>query len=371
MSTFKVAPTIIQCDTFENFAKEYALGKDDLILTNEFIYDPFIKPLKLDCPVIFQEKYGAGEPSDEMIDGVLSEFGSFDPKRIIAVGGGTVIDIAKVMTLSGGASCADYFTRAVPLNKTRELYCVPTTCGTGSEVTNISIAELKKLHTKFGLADAALFPDYAVMIPDMLKTLPYKFFATSAIDALVHASESYLSPKADVCSELFSVKAMEMIIPGFMQIAAEGPEARMNKLSDFLVASNFAGIAFGNAGCAAVHAMAYPLGANYHVAHGETNQQMFMVVFKKYHEMNPTGKIAKLEKIYADLMNTTTDNIWDKVDELLDKVLTKPRLSGYGMKEEEIPVFAQSVLDNQQRLLANNYVELDFDTLCELYTARF
>ena len=99
-----------------------------------------------------------------------------------------------------------------------------------------------------GLAVDEIYADRAVLIPELLTGLPYSFFSTSAIDAFIHAIESYVSPKATLYTQMFSMKAMEMIIEGFQKIAEHGEEYRMNLLDDFLTASNLAGIAFGNAG---------------------------------------------------------------------------------------------------------------------------
>ena len=151
---------------------------------------------------------------------------------------------------------------APELPKRRELVLIPTTCGTGSEVTNISILNRTRLGTKMGLVGPAMYADAAVLIPQLLEGLPFGVFATSSIDALVHAVESSLSPKATPYTKLFGYKAIEMLIRGYQTIAREGREARLPLLEDFLIASNYAGFAFGTAGCAAVHAMSYPLGEN-------------------------------------------------------------------------------------------------------------
>ena len=117
-----------------------------------------------------------------------------------------------------------------------------------------------------------MYAESAVLIPELLEGLPFGVFATSSIDALVHAVESSLSPKATAYTKLFGYKAIEMIIKGYQKVVKEGKEVLPGLMSDFLIASNYAGIAFGTAGCAAVHATSYPLGGKYHVAHGESNR---------------------------------------------------------------------------------------------------
>lgn len=364
-------PTIIKsADTFQEFAGSEKLGPKDLIITNQFIYEPFIEPCKLDCQVLFQERYGAGEPNDEMIDAIRKDIPE-DTQKVIAVGGGTVIDIAKVLTFTGDWSTEDIFMGRVIPTKLRHLLVIPTTCGTGSEVTNVTICELKKLKTKKGLALDSMYADEAVLIPEMVGTLPYKFFATSSIDALIHAVESYVSPKAIAHSEAYSEKAIKLIVSGFRYVRENGADSWTDKGADFLIASNLAGIAFGYAGCAAVHALSYPLGGTYHIPHGEANQLMFAAVFKKYKEKAPVGKINRLEEILAEILGTTPEQALDALYELMEVVLKRKDLKEYGVKEEELITFTDSVIEGQQRLLKNNYVSLDRDDMIEIYKSCY
>ena len=207
--------------------------------------------MNLGCDVLYQEKYGAGEPTDVMAEAIARDMNP-NAKRIIAIGGGTIIDIAKILALDSILPIEDLYDGKLPIKRTKELVLVPTTCGTGSEVTNIAILALTRRHTKKGLANDCMYADSAVLVPELLKGLPFKFFATSSIDALIHAMESSLSPKGNATLRLFGYKAISMILNGYKEIAARGPEARMDYLEYFLLASNYAGISFGNAGCAAV-----------------------------------------------------------------------------------------------------------------------
>ena len=210
-----------------------------------------------------------------------------------------------------------------------------------------------------------------MLIPELLKDLPFKFFATSSIDALVHAVESSLSPKATESTKLFGYKAIEMILKGYKEIEKNGHDARLPLLSDFLLASNYAGIAFSIAGCAAVHAMSYPVGATFHVAHGESNYAMFTGVLKNYLEIKKDGEIAKLNRFMADILGCDTAHVYDALEKLLNCLIVKKPLHEYGMKKEQIAEFADSVIANQQRLMANNFVFLDRDRLIKIYTELF
>ena len=262
----------------------------------------------------------------------------------------------------------DLFDKKVSFIKDKELIIVPTTCGTGSEVTNISIAEIKSKHTKMGLASDELFANQAVLIPELIKGLPFKFFVASSIDALIHGIESFVSPKASVYTELFSVRAIEMIMKGYMEIIEKGEDHRQNLLKEFSTASNYAGIAFANAGVGAVHAMSYPLGGVYHVAHGEANYHLFTEVFKMYNKKNPNGKIKEINALLANILGLKDgEDVYKEIENVLNKLLMKKPLKEFGMKEEEIELFTDSVIETQQRLLVNNYVQLSRQEMIEIY----
>ena len=322
--------------------------------------------------------YVEPEPSVETVEkGAEMMREEFEPDTIIAVGGGSPMDASKIMWLlyehpeiafsDVREKFFDIRKRAFkipPLGKKAKLVCIPTSSGTGSEVTNISVAIVKdekdgKLtggDTKLGLVSDDIIPNKVCLVPDLLKTLPYKPFAASAIDALIHATESFLSPhRKTVTSEMFSVKAMEMILEGFRRIALEGPDARIDYLGEFVHASLFAGIAFLKAGCATVHGMSFPLGGTYHVPHGESNYALFGKILEMYDEYEPAGELGKFKEIVARCLGCSKDDALRTRNVTLEKVLPLKPLHEYGFKEEDVKAFALSVDANQQRLITNSY----------------
>lgn len=364
-------PRLHQFDTCRAFAETFQLGADDLVLTNKYIYEPYFGELGLAVKTLFQEEYGMGEPTDLMAEAIMRDAAKTGCKRIIAIGGGTVIDLAKVLAVAGDETVDELYEAAPALTKQRELVILPTTCGTGSEVTNISILNRTRLGIKMGLVGPAMYADDAVLVPELLQKLPFGVFAASSIDALVHAVESSLSPKATVYSRLFGNQAIEMIIRGYQRIVADGKDTRLPLLGDFLVAANFAGIAFGTAGCAAVHAMSYPLGGKYHVAHGESNYAMFTGVLKNYLKIRADGPIQTLGELLAKLLGCEIPCVYDELEKLLDQILPKKALHEYGVTREDLPAFAKSVMETQGRLMQNNFVPLDYDRVLKIYTELF
>jgi 4-hydroxybutyrate dehydrogenase len=362
---FSIKPVIAVYESLKAFIDQKELNRKDLIITNEYVLVPQLNGMPLPCDVLYQEKYGQGEPSDEMIDAMLNEMKGKEYQRVIAIGGGTVIDISKLFVFGGGLNTEELFSQGAGLKKERELIIIPTTCGTGSEVTNISIVEFKKKQTKIGLAVPQLYADEAALIPPMLATLPYEVFAASSIDALVHAMESYVSPKATVFSRMFGRTAIEKILNGFLKMKARGEQKLPDDMEDFLLASTMAGAAFGNAGCAAVHALSYPIGGNYHVPHGKANYIVFEGVFKMYKELG--ADIKAVEDVLAEVLKCDPENVWSQLFELLSFILTRQELKEFGTDEEKCAEMAASVIANQQRLLGNNPIQLTQDQIKTIY----
>ena len=345
MKTLMLKPDIYNYDTAKEFAEDFMLGEGDLVVTNEYIYNPYFGGLNLKCDVIFQEKYGMGEPSDDMVEAMCRDIKG-EHKRVIAIGGGTVLDISKLFALRQVSPVLDLYDGEIPAVKNKELVLVPTTCGTGSEVTNIAILALNSRGTKKGLAVDDMYADEAVLIPELLKGLPFGVFATSSIDALIHAIESSLSPKGNETTRMFGYRAIEMILTGYMKIAKEGKEARIPLLS-------------------------YPLGATFHVPHGEANYAMFTGVMNNYMEIKTDGEIEKLNNYIAGILGCDAANVYEELEKLLNTIIQKKSLHEYGMTEAQIDEVTDSVIENQQRLLVNNFVYLDRDRIRKIYTELF
>ncbi len=359
-------PQIYKFADFAQLAEEFKLGERDVILTNEFIYTPFMKDLNLPCQYVFQEKFGLSEPSEEMIEIMYNAipYDSYD--RVVAIGGGAIMDLCKLLGCKRPASVHELYFKREPVIHEKEVIAVPTTCGTGSEVTNISVAIVKDEkdgqltggETKLGLVSDDIIPNTVCLVPKFLETLPYKPFITSAIDALIHATESFLSPgRKTMTSEMYSEKAMALILEGMRRIAEDGPDARLGYLDEFLTAATMAGIAFLKAGCATVHAMSFPLGGTYHVAHGESNYLLFGKILEIYDEKDPDGEIVKFKEMVADITGCEVKDAIPYLNDLLEKVYPLKKLREFGFKESDITDFPVSVEANQQRLITNSYVQ--------------
>lgn len=371
MKRFQEKTQIHEYEDISSFIKEFQIGREDYILASKSIFETYLKPLNIEATIAFHSDYGKGEPTDRMIDLMLQDFYKSGAKRILAIGGGSVIDCAKLFVLKGQHHAEDFFMQRVEMVKDKTLIAIPTTCGSGSEVSNISIAEITSMHTKLGLAIDPLYPDHAILIPELLRNLPLPFFITSSIDAFIHASESFVSPKSNAYTEFFSKEAITLILSNFAKMAEIGADYRFTCLDDFMKASNYAGIAFANTGTGAVHALSYPLSGVYHVTHGEANYDMFTSVFKMYETLMPEGKIQTIMDIYAQALHCDKKDVFTKIEIVFNSLLMKKELHEYGMKPEEIETFTDSILQTQQRLLTNSYTPLSKEHILSIYKSTY
>ena len=184
-------------------------------------------------------------------------------------------------------------------------------------------------------------------------------FACSAIDALIHAVESYLSPLATPMTDMFGETAIRQILTGFSLVADD--KERLHSLhGNFLQAALNAGLAFGNAGCGPVHALSFALGGKYHVPHGESCYQYFLPVLRYYRkEAAPGGKLDQLDALLCDVLHT--EDGLSAMEGLLERILPRKPMAAYGAEPSDVAAFARSTIDNQQRLLARAYVKVDYE----------
>lgn len=356
-------------ETLKDFNEEFNINKQDVILAPSFLNEK-LKSV-FDVTILNVENYCNGEPDDIGTDKLIDDVRAIKSKRIIAIGGGSVMDLAKICSVAENNHIDDLFNKLPNLNKTIELILIPTTCGTGSEVTNIAVVNRTKIGTKMGLASPDMFGNYACLIPELLNGLPLKVFATSSIDALVHAIESALSPKSTEYTELFSYEAIRIIIESYKCIVSKGLDYRFNLNKEFLIASNYAGLAFGSAGTGCVHAMAYPLGGVCHVAHGESNYTILTAVMYYYAKHSDSSKLDKLKNNLAKLLDCNEDECFIELEKLLNNILPKKTLKQYGAKYEDLPNWANSCFKNQQRLLKNSLIEMSEEAILEIYNSIY
>lgn len=219
------------------------------------------------------------DPSVDTVDRGADIMKRFGADAVVAFGGGSPMDAAKSMAMltANEGSIADYIRgRRQIIHRGLPLICIPTTAGTGSEVTAAAVTTDKESREKIGLSHDYLMPVLALVDPELQISMPPSVTAATGIDALTHAIEAYVALKASPISDALALYSIKIIGENLRSAVANGSdlEARGN----MAIASLIAGGAFANAGLGAVHGIAHPVGAQYGVAHGVANGIMLPYV---------------------------------------------------------------------------------------------
>ncbi|MGO1870472.1 MAG: iron-containing alcohol dehydrogenase, partial [Halomonas sp.] len=299
----------------------------------------------------------APEPEVEIVENCTRAFNGGQHDSVIAVGGGSGMDIAKCVAvyahyegpLEGLFGENKVAQREVPL------IAMPTTAGTGSEVTNIAILSDKVQKMKKGIVSDCLLPDVAIVAPELTLSCPRSVTAASGVDALVHAIEAYLSNFATPITDALAVKAMNLIIHALPKAFANPNHLQARE--DMATGSLLAGLAFGNAGVGAVHALAYPLGGRYHLAHGVTNALLLPFVM----EWNKLACVERFRGIAVafdePVAGLSDDAVADAVIKRMHKLCADVEipagLRSFDIPESAIPELAAEAI-KVERLLRNN-----------------
>ena len=312
------------------------------------------------------------DPRYEITSACVEMIRSERADLVIGFGGGSPIDIAKasaIMTTNEGPIAKYFGVDLVPKPGLPTLI-VPTTAGTGSEVTPIVILSDEEEKLKKGIVSPYLFPAVALLDPELTLGLPANITASTGIDALIHAIEAYTSVNATGMSDIFSLRAMELIYDNIRTAYANGNnlEAR----SAMLEGSLLAGIAFANAGVTAVHAFAYPIGAEFHIPHGIANALMLSHVMR-FNLLGNVSKFADIAETFGipaeglDELSLAELSI-EAIERLAEDLRVPRHLAEFGITEQDIPGLAEGVM-KVTRLLANNPRVMTLEDAKDIYKA--
>jgi len=293
---------------------------------------------------------------------------------IIGFGGGSSLDIAKVTSImiTNLGKIDSFFGIDLVPNPGVPVILIPTTAGTGSEVTPIAILSDTKEKLKKGIVSAYLFPEVAIVDPKLTIGLPPSVTAFTGMDALTHAIESFYSINATDLSDLLAFRAMELLSKNIRMAFAHGENlvARSNVMEGSLLA----GMAFANAGVGAVHAFAYPLGGEFHLAHGLTNTLMLPYVMR-YNIMGCPSKFAQMAKAFGEKVEGISELVGAEiavrfVERLSDDLRVPRRLRDVSIPEDAIPRLAEAAM-KVTRLLANNPRKMTLEDAISIYRSAY
>ena len=220
------------------------------------------------------------EPSYMAVQKLVDEFKVSGADLIVACGGGSVMDAAKLASVlvTDAYGVKELLDNPGMAQKCVPIVLIPTTAGTGAEVTPNAIVAVPEKELKVGIVNDTMIADYVILDAVMIKNLPRKIAASTGVDALCHAIECWTSNKANPFSDMFAMQALDLILNNIMA-ACDDPNA-MDAKNKMQIASFFAGVAITASGTTAVHALSYPLGGKYHIAHGVSNAILLAPVMR-------------------------------------------------------------------------------------------
>lgn len=299
------------------------------------------------------------DPPLHVLDTCLAQARDMGASGIIGFGGGSSMDVAKLVALLAGSG--EDLDAAWGVNNARgprlPLVLVPTTAGTGSEVTPVSIITIDG-DEKRGVSSPILLPDIAVLDAKLTLGLPQHITASTGIDAMVHAIEAYTSKSANnnPVSRALAVEALRLLGANIETACFDG--ANIAAREAMLTGAMLAGMAFANSPVAAVHALAYPVGGMFHVSHGLSNALVLRetmrfnapVCYRAYAELAP--HVFPAVDLGQSAQGLCAEFI-DRLAALSQRLGLEPRLRDVGIGEEALPVMAAAAM-KQTRLLVNN-----------------
>lgn len=321
------------------------------------------------------------DPTLSNVNRGLEQLRQFQPDVIIAVGGGSPMDAAKVMWLMYEQPQVEFEGLAMrfmdirkrvyelpPLGQKAQLICIPTTSGTGSEVTPFAVVTDDRVGIKYPLADYALTPTMAIVDPDLTLKMPKKLTAYGGIDALTHALEAYVSVMASDFTDGLALQAIKLLmtyLPRAYEKGAEDPEAR----EKVHYAATIAGMAFANAFLGVCHSLAHKLGSTFHLPHGLANALMIthvirynatdapfkQAIFPQYRYPNAKHRYAEIAD-YLQLGGADDDEKVMRLIEAIEELKRKLEIpatirEALGEKEREfydrLEAMAEQAFDDQ------------------------
>ena len=311
------------------------------------------------------------EPTYSQVQALADAYTASGADFIIAVGGGSVMDTAKLSSILSTVeyTMQDLLDTPSLGRKHVKTLMIPTTAGTGAEATPNAIVAVPEKELKVGIVNGQMVADYVILDAVMIKHLPRKIAAATGVDALCHAIECWTSNKSNPFSDLFAMEALDLIL-NHIEPACDDSEA-MDAKNKMQIASFLAGVAIAASGTTAVHALSYPLGGKYHIAHGVSNA-ILLVPVMKFNEPVCREKFAQAYDRCVHGAHTceTAEKksayMIQWMEEIVKHLEIPASLKEFGVPTEDLEDLVKSGME-VTRLLANNMREVTPDDARSIY----
>jgi alcohol dehydrogenase len=330
-----------------------------------------IKPLGLEVS-IFTEIYG--EPTLSLLNKAVEFVKKENSQLVIGIGGGSALDVAKATAALADKEDVTPYLKGEAMIESRGTKCIllPTTSGTGSEVTMNAIFEDEEQELKRGIVSGCFLPDFAIVDPALTISCPSRVSASSGVDAFTHAIESYVAIRSTPLTKMYAEKAMKLFSSNITKAVHNGKD--INGRIGMSWVSTLAGVSLANAGVGAVHALAYPLGGKYHIEHGVANALLMPYVF----EVTGTTCTEEMTNVASYLQlgdfNNNPHKALDAVVQYLYELLVTldlpTSLSELGINKEDLPLLAKQA-SGIERLLSNTPYRLTEQKILQIYEKAY
>ncbi|MFI1773605.1 iron-containing alcohol dehydrogenase [Thalassobellus citreus] len=318
---------------------------------------------------LVEYKY-VGEPTFAQFNELLEATKSFTPDCVIGVGGGSVLDCAKLLAalINNEQKLEDIVGIGFLNGRKIKLICIPTTSGTGSEVSPNAILLNEETQAKSGIISPYLVPDACYLDPILTLTLPPKLTAETGIDALSHCIEAYTNKFAHPAVDTYALKGIQLISENIQKAYEDGNDIEAR--SALLLGSMYGGLCLGPVNTSAVHALSYGLGGKFHIAHGLSNAILMPGVLRFNLSANPK-RHADVARAMGITWNGKDEHIAtvgiEKIEALSRACNIPQKLSEIGVSENDIPELADIAM-KVTRLLKNNPREVTREDAINIYT---
>ena len=310
-----------------------------------------------------------GEPTFAQFNLLLKENEGFNPDCVIGVGGGSVLDCAKLLAalINNSQKLEDVVGIGFLNGRSAKLICVPTTSGTGSEVSPNAILLNEETQAKSGIISPFLVPDACYLDPVLTVTLPPKLTAETGIDALSHCIEAYTNKFAHPTVDIYALKGIQLIAENIEEAYKNGKniEAR----SAMLLGSMYGGLCLGPVNTSAVHALSYGLGGKFHIAHGLSNAILMPEVLRFNLSANPK-RHAEVARALGITIQGNDEDIAiagiKKIEAISNSCNIPKHLTDIGVTENALPELADIAM-KVTRLLKNNPREVTKEDAINIY----
>jgi alcohol dehydrogenase class IV len=315
------------------------------------------------------------DPQEKIILSAIEQAKQDQIDGVIGFGGGSSMDTAKVVAVltKSSQTLNDIYGVDQVDGDRLPMILIPTTAGTGSEVTPIAIVTTGET-TKAGIVSPQLLPDVALLDAELTLGLPPMVTAATGIDSMVHAIEAYTSKiKKNPYSDMLAKEALRLLSENIESVCQDGNN--VNARQNMLLGACLAGQAFANAPVAAVHALAYPLGGHFHIPHGLSNSLVLPHVMR-FNKTHAASLYSELAPYISRTINTEqseqsiNDDLILYIEGLIKRLLLPSTLKEMKIEKEQLPMLAKDAM-LQTRLLINNPKDVSYENVLAIYQAAY